>query len=535
MWVTRLALVSAVADHFLMRLLDLATTSAAVSGTSARSAKIALLAERLRTAGPEEIRVAVHYLSGELPQRQIGVGWATLRDLPAPAAGVADGTADVAEARALEVAEVDRILEEVGQTSGAGSQARRRDLLAALFARATAEEQDFLRRLLTGELRQGALDGVMADAVAKAAEVPAVEVRRAAMFGGDLAAAAQTALRDGVPGLRAVGLVVGRPVQPMLAGTADDVPAALAKAAPAALEWKLDGIRVQIHRDGDHVQVFTRSLDDITDRLPEAVALARALPVSSAVLDGEALALAPDSRPRPFQETASRTGSRRDVGRMQEQIPLTVFLFDLLYLDGRDVTELPSRERSDLLASIAPPAALAPRLVTDDPDAAQAFAQDALDRGHEGVVVKSLDAPYNAGRRGSAWLKVKPVHTLDLVVIAAEWGHGRRKGWLSNLHLAARDPETGGFVMLGKTFKGMTDELLGWQTERLRALQTSADDWTVRVRPELVVEVAFDGVQRSSRYPGGVTLRFARVVRYREDKKAQDADTIDAVRAIGHA
>ncbi|MEY9862132.1 DNA ligase-1 [Catenulispora sp. GAS73] len=508
-----------------MRLLDLATTSTAVAETSARSAKIALLAERLRTAGPEEITVAVHYLSGELPQRQIGVGWATLRDLPAPAAGVGE----------LEVAEVDRILDEVGGTSGAGSQARRRELLAGLFARATAEEQSFLRRLLTGELRQGALDGVMADAVAKAAEVPAAEVRRAAMFGGDLAAAAQTALRDGVPGLRAVGLVVGRPIQPMLAGTADDVVTALQKAAPAALEWKLDGIRVQIHRDGDRVQVFTRSLDDITDRLPEVVELARALPVTSAVLDGEALALAPDGRPRPFQETASRTGSRRDIAKLREQIPLTVFLFDLLHLDGRDLIDLPSHERSDLLASIAPPDALAPRLVTDDPQAAEAFAKDALDRGHEGVVVKSLDALYTAGRRGSGWLKVKPVHTLDLVVVAAEWGHGRRSGWLSNLHLAARDPESGEFVMLGKTFKGMTDELLAWQTERLRALQTSADDWTVRVRPELVVEVAFDGVQRSSRYPGGVTLRFARVVRYREDKRAQDADTIDAVRAIGQA
>jgi len=508
-----------------MLLLDLATTSIAVAETSARSAKIALLSERLRTAGPEEVTVAVHYLSGELPQRQIGVGWATLRDLPAPAAGAGE----------LEVAEVDRILDEVGGTSGAGSQALRRELLTALFARATAEEQSFLRRLLTGELRQGALDGVMADAVAKAADVPAAEVRRAAMFGGDLAAAARTALRAGVPGLREVGLVVGRPIQPMLAGTAEDVPTALRKAAPAALEWKLDGIRVQIHRDGDRVQVFTRSLDDITDRLPEVVALARALPVTSAVLDGEALALAPDGRPRPFQETASRTGSRRDVAKLREQIPLTVFLFDLLHLDGRDLIDLPSRKRSELLASIAPPEALAPRLVTDDPQAAEAFAKDALDRGHEGVVVKSLDSLYTAGRRGSGWLKVKPVHTLDLVVVAAEWGHGRRRGWLSNLHLAARDPESGEFVMLGKTFKGMTDELLAWQTERLRGLQTSADDWTVRVRPELVVEVAFDGVQRSSRYPGGVTLRFARVVRYREDKRAQDADTIDAVRAIGQA
>lgn len=506
-----------------MRLSDLADTSTAVTEASARTAKIALLAELLRAAGPEEVPIAVHYLSGELPQRQIGVGWATLRELPAPATDPRSG---------LELAEVDRILAEVGTTVGTGSQARRRALLADLFARATAGEQAFLRGLLTGELRQGALDGVMADAVAKAAQVSAVEVRRAAMLGGDLAAAAGTALRDGVPGLRTIGLVVGRPIQPMLAGTADSVEAALAKTAPSALEWKLDGIRVQIHRDGDRVQVFTRSLDDITDRLPEAVELARALPVTTAVLDGEALALAEDGRPRPFQETASRTGSRRSVDKLREQIPLTVFLFDLLHLNGRDLIDLPSRERSDLLASIAPAAAVAPRLVTDDPQAAEAFAKDALERRHEGVVVKALDAPYAAGRRGAAWLKVKPVHTLDLVVIAAEWGHGRRRGWLSNLHLAARDPETGGFVMLGKTFKGMTDELLAWQTERLRALQTDADDWTVRVRPELVVEIAFDGVQRSTRYPGGVTLRFARVLRYRDDKLAQDADTIDMVRAI---
>ncbi|WP_344659337.1 ATP-dependent DNA ligase [Catenulispora subtropica] len=504
-----------------MRLSDLADTSIAVTASSARTAKIALLAERLRAASPEEVPIAVHYLSGELPQRQIGVGWATLRDLPGPA--------PVAE---LELIEVDRILAEVGTTTGTGSQARRRDLLAGLFDRATAGEQAFLRGLLTGDLRQGALDGVMADAVAKAAAVPATEVRRAAMLGGDLASAARTALRDGVPGLRAVGLVVGRPIQPMLAATADSVEAALAKTAAAALEWKLDGIRVQIHRAGDRVQVFTRSLDDITDRLPEVVELALALPVADAVLDGEALALAADGRPRPFQETASRTGSRRDVTRLREQIPLTVFLFDLLHLDGRDLIDLPSHERSALLASIAPSATVTPRLVTDDPQAAEAFARDALERGHEGVIVKALDAPYAAGRRGAAWLKVKPVHTLDLVVIAAEWGHGRRSGRLSNLHLAARDPETGGFVMLGKTFKGMTDELLAWQTERLRALQTGADDWTVRVRPELVVEIAFDGVQRSTRYPGGVTLRFARVLRYREDKRAQDADTIDAVRAI---
>jgi DNA ligase-1 len=376
----------------------------------------------------------------------------------------------------------------------------------------------------------------MAEAIAKAAQVPAAEVRRAAMLSGDLASIAESALRDGVAGLRRHGLVVGRPVQPMLAGTADTVEAALEKAgeesSPVALEWKLDGIRVQIHRSGDQVAVFTRSLDDITERLPEVVATARALPVTSAVLDGEALALRDDGRPEPFQVTASRTGSRRDVDRLRAEIPLTVFLFDLLHLDGRDLMDLPGSERAELLAAVAPPELVTPRLVTSDPEAAAEFFAAALADGHEGVVVKSLDAPYAAGRRGTGWVKVKPRHTLDLVVLAAEWGHGRRQGRLSNLHLAARDPATGGFVMLGKTFKGMTDEMLAWQTGHLRALATSSDAYTVHTRPELVVEVAFDGVQRSTRYPGGVTLRFARVLRYRTDKRAEDADTIDAVRAI---
>jgi DNA ligase-1 len=506
-----------------MLLRELAATSADVAKESGKTAKTALLADLLRRADPAEVPVAVTYLSGDLPQRQIGVGWASLQEVPAAAAEAT-----------LTVAEVDRVFTEIGAAAGTGSRSARRALLTDLFGRATDVEQTFLRRLLTGELRQGALDGVMADAVAKAAGVPAAEVRRAAMLSGELAAVAATAIREGAAGLKGFGLVLGRPVQPMLAGSADSVAEALEKAGPeAALEWKLDGIRVQIHRTPEEVRVFTRSLDDITERLPEVVAAARALPVRSAVLDGEAIALRTDGTPEPFQVTASRTGSRQNVEKLRAEIPLTVFLFDVLHLDGADLMDLPGHERARRLAAVAPPELVAPRLVTASPEAGEAFFRAAVAAGHEGVVVKALDAPYAAGRRGSGWVKVKPRHTLDLVVIAAEWGHGRRHGWLSNLHLAARDPETGGYVMLGKTFKGMTDELLAWQTEQLQAIASARDEYTVWVRPELVVEVAFDGVQRSSRYPGGVTLRFARILRYRDDKSADQADTIEMVRAIG--
>jgi DNA ligase-1 len=432
----------------------------------------------------------------------------------------------------LTVHAVDKAFSRIGAVAGKGSAAERKRLVAELLAAATAEEQYFLVRLLSGELRQGALDGVMTDAVAKAAEVPVAEVRRAVMLSGSLAVAAQAALGGGSVALGEFGLQVGRPLKPMLASSEASIDEALGRIdGAAAVEWKLDGIRVQAHIADGKVRLFTRSLDDITDRLPEVVTALAALPLQDAVFDGELIALRADGRPYAFQDTASRAASEVDA-HGAGTVPLSVFLFDALHLNGTDLIDLPDAERHAALASVVPQAMLMPRLVTDDPEEATAFFQDAVSLGHEGVVVKSLTTPYAAGRRGAGWIKVKPRHTLDLVVLAVEWGHGRRNGWLSNLHLGARDPETGGWVMLGKTFKGLTDEMLTWQTERLLALEDRRDDWTVYVRPELVVEIAFDGVQRSPRYPGGVALRFARVLRYREDKAATEADTIDTVTAL---
>jgi ATP-dependent DNA ligase I len=550
---------------------DVVEVSAGVTATSARNAKIAQIAALLARAEPGQVAVAVAVLSGELLQGQIGVGYATIGDLfrAADAAGAEDGV----NAGPLTLTEVNEAFAAIGAVTGPGSVALRRQQLAALFARAADRERDFLVRLLAGDLRQGALEGVMTEAVAKAAGVPAEEVRRAHQLGGSLPEVAEAALggtgqagtaqatadqglredaeeQDGTPSpegalaaLRGFALRVGRPARPMLAASAPDVAAALAKISPAAAEWKIDGIRIQVHRGGGEVAVCTRTLDDITARVPEIVEAALSLPVTAAVLDGEAVALAPDGRPRPFQVTAARTASQADVGRMRGQTPLTPFLFDLLHLNGIDLIDEPDGERHRLLSEIAPATLLTPRIVTADLAEAEAFFADAVAQGHEGLVLKSLDAPYRAGRRGGEWIKVKPRHTLDLVILAAEWGHGRRRGVLSNLHLGARDPETGGLVMLGKTFKGLTDEMLAWQTARLLDLadppeQIAADAdhrqayGVVRVRPELVVEVAFDGVQASRRYPGGLALRFARVLRFRPDKKAADADTIDAVRAL---
>jgi ATP-dependent DNA ligase I len=498
-------------------LVELVVTSGVVAATSARLGKVSALADQLARLTGAEVPIGVAYLSGELTQRQIGVGWASLREAPAAAAEPV-----------LTLVEVDATLGEIGAQAGPGSQGVRRALLAELLGRATAGEQQFLRRLLAGELRQGALEGVMVDAVARAAEVPGKAVRRALMLRADLGTVAATALTEGAAGLAAYRLQVGRPLLPMLATPADSIEGALGKVSPAAVEWKLDGARIQVHRDGADVRVFTRSLDEITGRLPEVVAAVRALPVRSVVLDGEVIALRADGRPEPFQVTASRVGTRDGSA----PIPVSAMFFDVLHADGADLIDEPAQKRHAALAAAVPDGLRVPRIVTGDPAEAAAFFADALARGHEGVLVKSLDGPYDAGRRGAGWLKVKPRHTLDLVVLAVEWGHGRRRGWLSNLHLGARDPATGGFVMLGKTFKGLTDELLRWQTERLQALAVSDDGWVVRVRPELVVEIAFDGVQASSRYPGKVALRFARVLRYREDKSAADADTIDTVRAI---
>jgi DNA ligase-1 len=507
-------------------LATLVGVSRAVAATAARSRKVGLIAEALRATRADDVAIVVAYLSGELRQRRTGVGWASLRASPPPAAE-----------SSLTVADVDAAFERIASAAGAGSQASRAARLAELFAAATAEEQNFLRLLAIGELRQGALDGVMTDAIAKAFELPLADVRQAVMLRGELPAVAAVAAREGAAGLAAIDLQVGRPVQPMLAQSAPSVAAAMEKlgGGPVAVEWKLDGIRVQAHRDGDRVSVFTRTLDDITARLPEIAEAVAALDVRDVVLDGEAIALDEHGRARPFQETAARTSSRLAVGQLREKIPLTLFVFDVLHLDGEPLLKLPGQARQRELERVVPEMLRVPRLVSDDSGVAADFFADAIGRGHEGVVVKSLSAPYEAGRRGAGWVKVKPRHTLDLVVLAAEWGHGRRRGVLSNLHLGARDA-AGGFVMLGKTFKGLTDETLAWQTREFLDRETRRDAYTVYVRPELVVEIAFDGVQRSQRYPGGVALRFARVLRYRPDKTAEQADLIDDVLAIhrGH-
>ncbi|MGY4712252.1 ATP-dependent DNA ligase [Mycolicibacterium sp. CBM1] len=507
-----------------MLLGDVAAASADVSATSSRLAKVARIADLLAGAGePRLVRIVVSWLSGELPQRQIGVGWAALRSLPSPA-----------EESSLTISAVDALFSEIGAVAGKGSQARRTDLLQRLFAAATDTEQVFLRRLLSGELRQGALAGVMADAVAKATGLPAAAVRRAAMLGGDLPAVAAAALTGGTAALDDFTLRVGRPVSPMLAQTATGVADALERlGGEAVLEAKLDGARVQIHRTGDEVTVYTRSLDDVTARLPEVVEATLALPVTDLIADGEAIALRPDRRPHRFQVTASRFGRSLDGAAARAAQPLSVFFFDILHLDGVDLLDEPTHVRAAALDAIVAAEHRVDRLVTTEVAAAQDFLDRTLAAGHEGVMAKAPGSPYEAGRRGAGWLKVKPVHTLDLVVLAVEWGSGRRTGKLSNIHLGARDPQTGEFVMLGKTFKGMTDTMLDWQTARFTELATGPlDGYVVPVRPEQVVEIAFDGVQGSSRYPAGMALRFARVLRYRDDKSPAEADTVDTVRAF---
>jgi DNA ligase-1 len=507
-----------------MLLVDLVSVSDAVAGTRSRTAKSAAFAGALRQATPDEVETVVAYLSGQLRQRRTGLGWHSLSEIPTPV-----------DAPQLTVQGVHEAFGEISAISGSGARAERADLVHELFASATADEQRFLRGLVAGDLRQGALDGVMLDAIARATSLPSAAVRRAVMMGGEAGPVALAALTEGAAGLERFVLEPGRPVRPMLAASAVDVRSAVAKIAPAgeevAVDWKLDGIRIQVHRRGDGVLIVTRSLDDITDRLPEVVEEIRALPATTLVLDAEALALTAGGRPLPFQQTAARSMSSTGVARLREEVPLTTFVFDLLHLDGRDLIDEPAQVRFSVMRETLPNELVVPRLLTADASEAEAFFASAVARGHEGVVIKGLTAPYEAGRRGASWIKVKPRHTLDLVVLAAEWGHGRREGWLSNLHLGARDP-AGGFVMLGKTFKGLTDALLTWQTEHLLALETGRDRHIVRVRPELVVEVAFDGLQTSTRYPGGLALRFARVIRYREDKTAADADTIETVRSL---
>ena len=497
-----------------MLLADLVATSAEVAGTRSRKAKVAALAGALVGAGSSDLETVVSYLGGTLRQRRTGLGGRGVDDLPDPA-----------EEPTLTVEEVHQAFEAMAALRGPGSQVARREAVVALFTRATAAEQAWLRAVVTGNVRQGALDALTQEAVAQVAGVPLAAVRRAAMLSGSTVAAARAAF-EGEEALAGIGLEVGRPVQPMLASSAPDVRAAMATlGGEVAVDAKLDGIRIQVHRDGDDVLVVTRSLDDITARLPEVVAIALGLPAERFVLDGEALALDDNGRPLAFQDTASRTAKESGV-------VVTPHFFDVLHLDGVDLLDSPSRERLAALDALVPATHRVRRLITDDPAAAETFAVETVAAGHEGVVLKDLDAPYAAGRRGSAWVKVKPVHTLDLVVLAIEWGSGRREGSLSNIHLGAGDGE-GGFVMLGKTFKGMTDEMLAWQTERFTDLALSPDTlregYVVEVRPEQVVEIAFDGLQRSTRYPGGVALRFARVLRYRDDKTASEADTLETV------
>ncbi|MFD8572087.1 ATP-dependent DNA ligase [Streptomyces sp. NPDC059639] len=511
----------------------LAQVSQDVAATSARTRKIALLAELFRDASPDDVPIVIPYLAGRLPQGRLGIGWRVLADPVAPA-----------ERPRLSVQDVDAALSALGDVSGSGSQAERKRLVAELMGAATADEQRFLVGLVTGEVRQGALEAVALEGLARATDTPPADVRRAAMLAGGLQPVAQALLAGGPGALDGFRLTVGRPVLPMLAHTAAAVGDALDKLGTCAVEEKLDGIRVQVHRDGDDVHVYTRTLDDITERLPEVTSAVREFAGERFILDGEVIALDDTGRPRAFQEVAGRVGSRVDVARAAEALPLSPVFFDVLYAEGAgqdgtggpDLLDLPFAERHAHLVRLVPEPMRVRRYVVEDGSdgrqraAAEQFFADTIGRGHEGVVVKGVDAPYSAGRRGASWLKVKPVHTLDLVVLAAEWGHGRRTGKLSNLHLGARC-EDGSYAMLGKTFKGLTDALLAWQTVRLQELAVGDDGHVVTVRPELVVEIAYDGLQRSTRYPAGVTLRFARVLRYRDDKTAGEADTVDTVLA----
>ena len=506
-----------------MLLTELVDCADAVAATTARTAKIESLAALLRgTAGPEAGVVAA-LVAGDPRQGRIGVGWATvaaLETVPAPKP-------------TLTVADLDTLLDTVEGASGEGSTQRRLDLLGAFLTRATAAETDFVRRLLVGELRQGASEGVVVEAIARAADVAPAAVRRALMLVGDLGETAGIALMHGQPGLEDVGFRVLRPIRPMLASTADDAASVVAELGRCSVEWKLDGIRIQVHRRDDEVRIWTRNLNDVTDRLGEVADVVRSLPVSVAVLDGEVMGLADDLAPVAFQDTMGRVGTRNTGGSApsrSEVVRVRPLFFDALHLDGRDLLDEPLEVRLGCLTEAAAGHRV-PGVVTADPDEAEQVFAAAVGAGHEGVVVKAAGSPYAAGRRGKAWRKVKPVHSLDLVVLAVEPGSGRRRGWLSNIHLGARVP-SGGFVMVGKTFKGMTDEMLRWQTRRFDELATDRRAHVVELRPEQVVEIAVDGVQRSSRYPGGVALRFARVVRYRREKSAADADTIDAVRSL---
>jgi len=502
---------------------QLVDLSANIAATSKRQLKTELLAGFLRQLEGEEINIAVSFLCGRTPQGKTGIGYRTVQQA-STAAAASDAT--------LELLAVDQTISDIAALRGAGSERRRIELLGELFHRATGPEQQFLSGLLVGEIRQGALEGMMADAIARAAGISADSVRRAAMMAGDIVPVARAVLESGEQGLAAYGVQLFRPLQPMLAQTADDIDAAISELGEAALEYKFDGARVQAHKSGSDVVIFSRGQNDVTAALPEVAELVRALPADSLILDGEAISLQPDGRPQPFQITMRRFGRKLDVERMRAELPLSSFWFDLVYLDGSDLLAEPQSRRFAELQRIMPRDAVIPNVVTADAAAADEFLRQALARGHEGVMAKARDSAYMAGARGQSWLKVKQANTLDLVILAAEWGSGRRKGWLSNLHLGARDTEKGAYAMLGKTFKGLTDEMLTWQTAELLKHEIARDSYTVYVEPTIVAEIAFNEIQISPRYVSGLALRFARVKRYRTDKTPADADTFDTVKRL---
>ena len=505
-----------------MLLANIVETSHRISETSKRLEKIERIAELLSQLQPEEIEIGVSFLSGQTLQERVGIGYAAVYGYAGP----------VAESPSLSIVDVSRTLDSIAAVQGPGSERQKHQLLHSMLAQATPEEQSFLKRLLVGELRQGALEGLMMEALAKASDVNVERICRALMMAGDIRLVARTALGKGEADLSQFGVQLFRPVHPMLAQTAEDVSEALDELGEAALEYKFDGARVQAHRSGEHVSVFSRRLNDVTTAVPEIVEAVRALPARELILDGEVLSLTPQGRPQPFQVTARRFGRKLDIERMRVELPLTPFWFDLLYLDGSSLIDEPQARRFAALGELAPSEALVPHLVTGDRRRAEEFLQQAIAQGNEGIMAKALEASYAAGARGQSWLKVKQAHTLDLVILAAEWGHGRRRGWLSNLHLGARDTVRSGYAMLGKTFKGLTDEMLAWQTEQLSKMQISTDGYTVYVEPRLVAEVAFNEIQISPHYPSGLALRFARIKRYRLDKSPDEADTLLTVQKL---
>ena len=506
-----------------MQLRHLVQLTARLRATTRKNEKVALIADFLKRTAGRETALSALYLTGSLPQGRIGIGWRMIQ-----AALSEEGSPSSSPT----LQELDDHFAQIAATEGPGSAGRKAALLRRLFQRADAEGRRFLSQLIIGELRQGALEGMVLEGIAKGAALPASEIRQAMMFSGNIGEVARVALEEGPAGLRRFSLRLFSPVSPMLAQTADTVAEALERLGDAAFEFKLDGARIQVHKGGEAVRIFTRQLQEVTDRLPEIVEAARRLPVQVVILEGEAIALRPDGTPQPFQITMRRFGRIKNVEAMRREIPLTSFFFDCLSHEGGSLLSLPYRQRFETLSELISPEALIPRIVPGDRAEAEHFLQQALEAGHEGLMAKSLDAPYTAGQRGSSWLKLKAAKTLDLVVLAAEWGHGRRAQWLSNLHLGARDPESGRFIMLGKTFKGLTDEMLQWQTEKFLSMEMGRDAWTVFVRPELVVEIAFSDIQESPRYPAGMALRFARVRRHRPDKSAAEADTVQTVMEI---